>query len=520
MKKTIRYYSTVKILTCIAILVGISMSYFIIVSDNDLDFRINWNMFKSVLIIPLCIVGFILGLGQKFQVYESFIETRDATTGRLLKVERNDDITDSMMAGCLFPLLNYFVITPLVIAAMIYYPLMAIVYLFAVVFPFIITGFILFSLVFLYKFLNRLVDSRLRHIFIPFVSVLFIGIYWLCYYLWVNNGAESPYGNMPLLIVIVGAGLCILLFSILVITVNEDDEEVYAETDLTHSSDISGGFLLTFIITFILIIGVYSFKLLSSSSATSDYYADSTFSFYTVNSKTSLNVRSGPGGSYEKVGSLNSGDQIGVYSIEGDWAAIDYHGSKGYVHSQYLTAPITESDVSSSDQEQTEILSEDTNCSDLVEEQVDNPSNIHLNISQTTGVITSHNVAYDKFYKNRRISQSEREYLKIDFINRSLPNNELVKGKVIYMGNNGRLETFLNVVEDQNTSEVLVSYNSNGDYVSHIKIGELGVYSGDRAYARIEGNGLSVYIYTIEDESVSEETVRYIITPELNFRKL
>lgn len=133
MKKTIRYYSTIKLLIIIAIIVGISMSYLIITAENDLDFKINWNMFKSVLIIPLFIVGFILGLGQKFQVYESVIETRDSTSGRLLKVERNDDITDSMMAGCLLPLLNYFVITPLAIAAIIYYSLMAIVYMFAVV---------------------------------------------------------------------------------------------------------------------------------------------------------------------------------------------------------------------------------------------------------------------------------------------------------------------------------------------------------------------------------------------------
>lgn len=476
MKKTIRYYSAVKILTCIAIIVGISMSYFIIISENDLDFRINWNMFKSALIIPLYIIGFILGLGQKFQVYESVIETRDSTTGRLLKVERNDDITDSMMAGCLFPLLNYFVITPLVIAAMIYYPLMTIVYLFAVVFPFIITGFILLSLIFLYKLLNKLVNTRFRHIFIPATSLLFISIYWLCYYLWVNNGPES-YAKIAMLIAIGGAVLSVLLLLILIITVNDENDDTESiETDLIHNSGISGGLLLTFIISFLLIIGVYSFKLLSPLSGSSDLYTKTELSYYTVSCKSFLNVRSGPGGSYEKVGSLNSGDRIGVYSIDGDWAVIDYMGNKGYVHSQFLRALIEDSYRLSSTEEQTDVTSVDNNSKESVQEQINTPLISDLNINQTTGVITSHNVGYEKFYKNRRITQSEREQLKIDYINKSLPNNELVKGKLIYKGDNGRLETFLHVVEDHNTLEMLVSYNSKGDYISHIIIGELGVY--------------------------------------------
>ncbi len=302
------------------------MSYFIITAENDLDFKINWNMFKSVLIIPLFIVGFILGLGQKFQVYESVIETRDSTSGRLLKVERNDDITDSMMAGCLLPLLNYFVITPLAIAAIIYYSLMAIVYMFAVVFPFIITGFILLSLVFLYKILNKSVNNHYRYIIIPIVTVLFIGIYWLFYFLWVSSDSEQNQ-KTALLIATVGALVSVILFSILILTVNdENDDNDYAEIDIKQPQFISGVFLITFIVTFLFIIGVYSFKLLSSTSDNSASDTKSILSFHTVISKSTLNVRSGPGETYSKIGSLNKGDQVGVYYFDGDWVAIDYQG--------------------------------------------------------------------------------------------------------------------------------------------------------------------------------------------------
>lgn len=520
MKKTIRYYSTIKLLIIIAIIVGISMSYFIITAENDLDFKINWNMFKSVLIIPLFIVGFILGLGQKFQVYESVIETRDSTSGRLLKVERNDDITDSMMAGCLLPLLNYFVITPLAIAAIIYYSLMAIVYMFAVVFPFIITGFILLSLVFLYKILNKSVNNHYRYIIIPIVTVLFIGIYWLFYFLWVSSDSEQNQ-KTALLIATVGALVSVILFSILILTVNdENDDNDYAEIDIKQPQFISGVFLITFIVTFLFIIGVYSFKLLSSTSDNSASDTKSILSFHTVISKSTLNVRSGPGETYSKIGSLNKGDQVGVYYFDGDWVAIDYQGCKGYVHSQYLTSVKARSSSLSSDQPETTISTQDHYNSGQSEKnlvQTTYPSSV--NISTTTGVINSHDVEYSKFYRNKRITQSEREQLKIDNINNKFLNNELVKGKVIYRNNDGRLETFLHVVEDFNTSEILVSYNCNGDYISHITIGEIGVYSGNRSYTKIGGNTLSICSYIPEDEYDSEMITQYIITSDLYFMK-
>ncbi len=46
---------------------------------------------------------------------------------------------------------------------------------------------------------------------------------------------------------------------------------------------------------------------------------------------SSLNVRSGPGTSYSRIGSLTRGS-VTVRSVSGDWAQIDYAGRTGYLH--------------------------------------------------------------------------------------------------------------------------------------------------------------------------------------------
>jgi len=52
----------------------------------------------------------------------------------------------------------------------------------------------------------------------------------------------------------------------------------------------------------------------------------------------SLNVRSGPGTGYSKVGSLYKGEAVIRLSTSGGWSRILYHGNKvGYVSAQYLS---------------------------------------------------------------------------------------------------------------------------------------------------------------------------------------
>lgn len=52
----------------------------------------------------------------------------------------------------------------------------------------------------------------------------------------------------------------------------------------------------------------------------------------------SLNVRSGAGTSYARIGSLAKGETVLVLSVSGGWSRVLYHGTKiGYANSRYLT---------------------------------------------------------------------------------------------------------------------------------------------------------------------------------------
>ena len=62
--------------------------------------------------------------------------------------------------------------------------------------------------------------------------------------------------------------------------------------------------------------------------------ARETFSMY---ASESVNVRSGPGSGYSRLGSFQRNDVISVYDNSGEWAEIDYNGTLAYVHSSYLS---------------------------------------------------------------------------------------------------------------------------------------------------------------------------------------
>ena len=57
---------------------------------------------------------------------------------------------------------------------------------------------------------------------------------------------------------------------------------------------------------------------------------------YQVTASVGLNVRSGPGTGYEKLGALSYGAEISVTGVSNGWAAIDYGGKEAYVSAQYI----------------------------------------------------------------------------------------------------------------------------------------------------------------------------------------
>ena len=134
---------------------------FQLIKNSDLTFSAEWNMFKSVLIWPLYIVGLIVMFANWNKLSFSY-NTYEKTTysdGRV-EVKRDWDITEVIMGRVLAPILGRFILFPLAVAAAIYYPLMCIVHLVGAIFPWIlsliIVGIIITSWMFTswFKFRN------------------------------------------------------------------------------------------------------------------------------------------------------------------------------------------------------------------------------------------------------------------------------------------------------------------------------------------------------------------------------
>ena len=54
------------------------------------------------------------------------------------------------------------------------------------------------------------------------------------------------------------------------------------------------------------------------------------------NAKNALNMRSGPGENYEKIGSIPRGETVVIEKKENGWAYVDYNGQKGWCSLNYL----------------------------------------------------------------------------------------------------------------------------------------------------------------------------------------
>ena len=67
-----------------------------------------------------------------------------------------------------------------------------------------------------------------------------------------------------------------------------------------------------------------------------------------VNATSGLNVRSGAGTSYSKIGSLDYKEKVTVLSTSNGWAKINYKGQAGYVCSSYLQSTVPSGSTSNS----------------------------------------------------------------------------------------------------------------------------------------------------------------------------
>ena len=74
----------------------------------------------------------------------------------------------------------------------------------------------------------------------------------------------------------------------------------------------------------------------ASTTGTVSSDAASAASTYQVTAKSGLNVRSGPGTEYSKLGALAYGAAVSVESIQDGWAVIRYSGKTAYVCADYI----------------------------------------------------------------------------------------------------------------------------------------------------------------------------------------
>lgn len=150
-----------------------------------------------------------------------------------------------------------------------------------------------------------------------------------------------------------------------------------------------------------------------------------------------------------------------------------------------------------------------------------------INIPATKGVFPSLDVNCDAYYKRPRMVAADRARYKVNNIKipdfpTQIQNNQLSKGKLIYKCDKGSIETFLFIVVDQVTIEYMVSYNKVGNVIDCIPIGTISAYGGDRGYADIVGDKVTVYSYypAEGDDEDGNSVDEYRVTPNLKFVKL
>lgn len=198
---------TTVLFACYAALTG----YYIFTCDTEIDFRLNWNIFNSFLMWPLYILGLVVSFGIKFPEYVPVIKWINPDTGKTEKVEKNDDITETLMASIVIPLLQFFVFVPLITAALIYYPLMGLLWLFGYVFPVFICVFYILTPVMYYNLETKLLNDFKSTYAMPLVAAATVGIIWFFPINWMPDTDKAK------LVMDICAGSLIVLSTVLYI---------------------------------------------------------------------------------------------------------------------------------------------------------------------------------------------------------------------------------------------------------------------------------------------------------------
>ena len=146
-----------------------------VLSTDALTFKANWNMFDSPLgnlCIGIGIVCAIIFWG-KFGHWSRtpYLVTKDAY-GNVKKVERDYDITETLLWTVLFPIMGHFVIEPIIYGALIYYPIQCIIAVVGVIFPYILSLIVICITIGSWMF-TRTFQFRYHSAILVFAGLLF-----------------------------------------------------------------------------------------------------------------------------------------------------------------------------------------------------------------------------------------------------------------------------------------------------------------------------------------------------------
>jgi len=315
------------------------LGYFIITSDVEIDFQINWNMFKSALLTPLAIIGFFVGLGMKFPQYVPFLKITHSDGTKEYK--RDYDVIENMFAGIVMPLLQVFVIAPLMIAAMIYYPLMVLIYFFGKIFSYLILVFFLLTIILFYKWEMLQLPKRSKAISMPLIALLLIGVLWFFAILWVSY-SHTPSYKIINIVTIVLLGITVITFITVSIWVQRKQNTDIDDGNL-ESPKISKSFILTYIISFLVVLFVSigfraSAYYSSKSNATQVSGSHIKQPNYYCSASTVLNIREQPNKNARVIGQLKSNEEVYVYTIMSNgFAQINFKEGIAYVSAEFLS---------------------------------------------------------------------------------------------------------------------------------------------------------------------------------------
>lgn len=151
---------------------GLFFSYQMIFT-SDWGFDVEWNMFKSPLIYPLWLIGLVIAVirfGKSHWSFDEVIETEDSWGNKKLWV--NNDLVSWMFGHIAWPIIGHLFIEPLMYAALIYYPLMCILYFVGAFLPYILTIIVAILCIGAFK-ADAILDFPYKNIVLSVASLLF-----------------------------------------------------------------------------------------------------------------------------------------------------------------------------------------------------------------------------------------------------------------------------------------------------------------------------------------------------------